>query len=215
MMRQEVLEAILRGVPMTLLLTGGGLAIGSVGGIPLMIARVSRFWVLRVLARAFIEFFRGIPPIVWMFFIAFGVGGSLFPIDSLAAAIVALGVISSAYMAEIYRGGLLAVHAGQFEASHALGMGRVDTMVRVVGPQVVRVSVPAAATYGIGLLKDSSVAYTIGVSEMTYFASQETRLSGDVFGPFLTVAAVYILLSLIAAWAARHLDFTLRRRVAR
>lgn len=213
-MTEEILETILRGLPMTLLLTGGGLAIGCVGGIPLMLARVSRFLVLRVLARAIIELFRGVPPIVWMFFIAFGMGSSL-TIDTLTAAVIALGVISSAYMAEIYRGGLLAVHRGQFEASHALGMSRVDTMARVVGPQVVRVSVPAAATFGIGLLKDSSVASTIGVSEMTFLASQETRLSGDVFGPFLTVAAVYILLSLVAAWASRSLDSALRRRVAR
>jgi polar amino acid transport system permease protein len=213
-MTKEILETILRGLPMTLLLTGGGLAIGCVGGIPLMLARVSRFLVLRVLARAVIELFRGVPPIVWMFFIAFGLGSSL-TIDTLTAAVIALGVISSAYMAEIYRGGLLAVHRGQFEASHALGMSRVDTMARVVGPQVVRVSVPAAATFGIGLLKDSSVASTIGVSEMTFLASQETRLSGDVFGPFLTVAAVYILLSLVAAWASRSLDSALRRRVAR
>lgn len=214
-MTGEFVETIMvRGLPMTLLLTAGGLIIGSIGGIPLMLARTSRFRVLQVFARVAIEFLRGIPPIVWIFFLAFGLGRSI-TVGTLTAAVVALGLISSAYMAEIYRGGVAAVHQGQFEASSALGMSRVDTMIRVVGPQVVRVSVPTTATYGIGLLKDSSVASTIGVTEMTFLASHQTRLSGDIFGPFLAVATVYIALSLVAAWATRSLDATLRRRVAR
>lgn len=214
-MTLDVLTAILQGLPTTLALTFGGLAIGMVGGVPLMLARTYGPLPVRLAARAVIELLRGIPPIVWLFIIAFGLGTSIIRLDPLAAAIIGLGAISCAYMAEIYRGGIAAVHVGQWEASSALGMGRVDTMSRVVGPQVVRVSVPAAATYGIGLLKDSSVAFTIGVSELTFFATQQSRLVTDGIGPFVVVAAVYVVLTVLAAWGARSLDATLRKRVSR
>lgn len=214
-MTDHILETVREGLRLTLLLTAGGLGLGCIAGVPLMLARTSRIWIVRVLARAVIELVRGVPPIVWIIFIAFGVGGSVITMDRLVSAIAALGLISSAYMAEIYRGGLAAVHRGQVEAAYALGMNRIDTFTRVVCPQLVRVSIPATATYGIGLLKDSSVASTIGVTEMTYWATQQSRVSGDVFGPFLVAAAVYISLSVLAAWGARSLDLRLRARVAR
>lgn len=79
----------------------------------------------------------------------------------MTAATLGLGIISCAYLAEIYRSGV-AVGAGQWEASAALGMPRRTVLTRIVGPQMGRISVPAAATYAIGLLTDFSVAYAIG-----------------------------------------------------
>lgn len=157
----DVLRQILQGASITLLLTGAALLIGAVGGIPLALLRQAPWRPLRILTRVVIDLIRGIPAIVWLFIIAFGLGPYLQNMDPLAAAIVGLGVISSAYLAEIYRGGLAAIHKGQWEASAALGMSRIDTVSRIVGPQIVRVSIPAAATYGIGLLKDSSAAFAL------------------------------------------------------
>lgn len=208
----DVLLQILRGVPVTLFLTAAAFALGAVVAVPLVIGRVSRHAILRIPARAAIELFRGIPPIVWLFFIYFGVAQFVL-IDAMTASVVGLGVISAAYLAEIYRGSLAAVVRGQWEASDALGMSRLQTVLRIIGPQVARVSIPAAAAYGIGLLKDSSVAYTIGVTEVVYFASTQAQVANDSLGPYLVAAAVYVVLTVPCAWGSRALDASLRRKV--
>lgn len=214
-MTLEILWSILRGLPTTVILTVSALALGALGGIPLVMLRRSSLAIVRIPTRLLIEVLRGIPPIVWLFIIFFGLAPLGIRLGPLTAAILGMGVISAAYLAEIYRGGLAAVNQGQYEASMALGMSATDMMSRIVGPQVVRVSVPAVATYGIGLLKDSSIAFTIGVTEMLYFANVEARATTDAIGPFLTVAAVYIILSVLSAWGARTLDAHLRGKVAR
>lgn len=211
----DVLWVIIGGVPLTLLITVTALGIGALGGIPLVLARRSRFAAPRFIARAFIELLRGIPPIVWLFIVFFGFGTSIPQITPLIAAIVGLGLISCAYMAEIYRGGLSSISVGQWEAADALGMNHRSVLSRVIGPQVFRVSVPAAATYAIGLLKDSSVAYTIGVTEIVYFANDQARQTSDAITPFLLAAVVYIVMTIPCAWGARTLDAKLRERVAR
>ncbi|UZX05411.1 amino acid ABC transporter permease [Arthrobacter sp. CDRTa11] len=200
---------------MTIGLTVAALAIGAVGGIPLALGRRSNVPIISLAAVSIIEILRGIPPIVWLFIIYFGLGTALPMLDPITSAVVGLGLISCAYMAEIYRGGLSAITRGQWEASEALGMGRGSVLTFIIGPQVFRVSVPAAASYAIGLLKDSSVAYTIGVSEIVYFANDQSRQTSDALGPFFLAALVYVIMTIPCAWATRALDARLRMRVAR
>ncbi len=214
-MGSDLVLTVLKGVPTTLLLTGVSLGIGIVGGLPFVVARVSDRRLLRVLSRSMIEVLRGIPPLVWLFIIYFGLGNSLPGIEPLQAAIIGMGLISCAYMAEIYRGGLAAVHHGQWEAGRALGMGSVAIVRKIIAPQVFRISVPATANYGIGLFKDSSVAFTLGVTEVLYWANERSRTTGDAIKPFLVAAVVYIVLSAVCAGLSRSLDKRLQRRVAR
>ena len=94
-------------------------------------------------------------------------------------------------------------------------MSRSSVLARIIGPQVFRVSVPAGATYAIGLLKDTSVAYTIGVTELMYYANAQARATSDAILPFLLAALVYLVMTIPCAWAARALDSRLRKRVAR
>ena len=214
-MNGDTFEVILSGVPYTLALTFLAFAIGALLGIPLVIARRSRVWPLRWLARAVTEIVRGLPPIVWLFIIYFGLGTTYLTLDAFTAATLGLGVISAAYMAEIYRGGLSAIHSGQWEAAAALGMSKRSTLVRIIGPQIVRVSVPASASYVIGLLKESSVAFTIGVTEIVYYATSESRSTSEALGPYLVAALIYVAITIPCAWGARAMDSSLRKRVAR
>lgn len=211
-MSTSTLATILQGVPVTLFLTVAAFLLGALGAIPLAVARQSRNPALRLPARAVIELLRGIPPIVWLFIIFFGLGQYVL-LDAMTASVVGLGAISMAYLAEIYRGGLAAIAKGQWEAADALGMSRLATWTRIIGPQVGRVSIPAAATYGIGLLKDSSVAFTIGVTDILYWANDQARLTNDSFGPFVLAAGVYVVLTIPCAWASRSLDTKLRTKV--
>ncbi|GMA41977.1 amino acid ABC transporter permease [Mobilicoccus caccae] len=208
-------SAIAQGIPYTILVTLVGFSIGAGGGIPLALARRSRFVVVRVLARALIELLRGIPPIVWIFLIYFGIGNDFITVAELPAACIAFGLISSAYLAEIYRGGLSSIHHGQWEAGEALGMSSRAQLIDVIGPQVVRQAVPAAATYGVGLIKDSSIAFTIGVTDVVFFADSAAKQSGNPMTPYLIAAVFYMAITVPCAWGARTLDSRMRRKVAR
>ncbi|RRJ87938.1 amino acid ABC transporter permease [Gulosibacter macacae] len=211
----DVLLNTLRGVPVTLGITLIAFAIGVVGGVPLALMRRSRIKPISWLAIAIIELLRGIPPVVWLFIIFFGLGTSIPQMTAFMAAVIGLGIVAAAYMAEIYRGGLRSIHNGQWEAAEVLGMRHRTVLRDVIGPQVFRVSIPAAATYGIGLLKDSSVAYVIGVTEIVYYASEQSRQTVDAIGPFLIAAAVYVIMTIPTAWATRSLDAKMRKRVAK
>jgi polar amino acid transport system permease protein len=211
----EHLAVVVQGVQMTILVTLSSFAIGAVGGVPIALARRSRFGLLRFVARVVVEIVRGIPPLVWLFILYFGIGSGAIKLDSFTAAIIGFGVVTSVYMAEIYRGGLSAISDGQWEASDALGMSRSATIASVIGPQVLRVSLPAAATYAIGLLKDSSIASVIGVQDIVFFANQDASQTANGIVPFLWAAGLYIAMTIPCAWLTRRLDTTLRKRVAR
>ena len=117
-------------------------------------------------------------------------------------------------MAEIYRGALSAIHIGQWEAASALSLSARHRLVDVVAPQLVRIALPSATTYAIGLLKDTAVASAIGVHEIAFHAyhvSQETFRGLDVYA---RAGLLYVLISLPIAWMARRTDRRLRARVA-
>jgi polar amino acid transport system permease protein len=130
---------ILRGLTWTVALTAGAFLIGAVLGVPLLAARQSRLWPLRFLAMTAIQIVRAIPPILWLFIIFFGLGMGVMPISPFNAALMGLGLIAAANMAEIYRGAVASIHFGQWEASAALDLGRWSTLRDIVAPQVFRV----------------------------------------------------------------------------
>lgn len=209
----DALLVVLLGLPMTLLVTALAFAIGLVGGIPLMLGLRSRIRAVRLGCRLVVDLIRGVPPIVWLFLLYFGVSIGAFRFESLTAAVWGLGIISSAYLAEIYRGGFATLPRGQWEAASALGLSRTVTFGRVLAPQALRTALPSIATYLLSLLKDSSIASTIGVADMvfnaTMFARQNPATAGIV--PFFIAAAVYLVISVPVAVTARRLDTRLRR----
>lgn len=209
------LLAILRGLPWTVALTLGAFLAGAILGVPLVAARQSRILPLRFLAMVFIQIVRGIPPILWLFIIFFGLGMSVFPISPFNAALAGLGLIAAANMAEIYRGALASIHFGQWEASSALNLGRWSTLTDVVAPQAFRVALPSAASYLIGLMKETAVASTIGVSELAFQGNQLSQLTFRGLEVFALVGMFYILLSLPVAWLSRVADGYLQAKVAR
>lgn len=208
----DLLLSLLKGVPATLAVTFGSFALGAVIAVPLVLMRRSRSPLLRIPARIYIDVVRGIPPIVWLFIIFFGLGNGLIVLSSYQAAILGMGLVSTAYLAEIYRGGFLSVPNGQGEASTALGMTRFDTLRYVLAPQVLRVSVPPMATFLVSLLKDTTVASTIGVRDIMMYASQQAQGGGGSFAPFVFAALLYIALSVPVAVLVRVMDERLRSK---
>ncbi|HWM32954.1 MAG TPA: amino acid ABC transporter permease [Pseudolysinimonas sp.] len=208
----EYFGYIALGVLGTVGVTFGALAIGTVVGMPLAWLRRSRHAIVRMPAVAVIEVLRGVPNLVWLFLVFFGLPQIGIRLDPWSSAILTLGVASAAHIAEIYRGGLAGLSRGQWEASDALGLSRMDRRRLIVLPQMQRVIVPTMATYAIGLLKDSALASTIGVVELTFRGGVVTQRTGDGLTTFLVVGVVYLLLSLPLALAARRVDSRMRAK---
>lgn len=211
----ELLSVVLLGLPMTVVVTAGAFALGAVLALPLAALARSRLGVVRLAVRVLIDLLRGVPPIVWLFIIYFGLSVEVIRLSSLQAAVLGLGLISAGYLAEVYRGGIAAVGRGQWEAAQALGLGHLTVARSVVAPQAFRVALPSATTYLIGLIKDSSIASTIGVAEIVFRSTAYARQNYSGLAVFATAAVVYIAVSAPLAMLSRSWDARLRSAVAR
>lgn len=214
-MNAETFLIILSGIPWTLAITAGAFTMGAILGIPLCAMKVSRSLLLRGLATSIIVALRSIPPIVWLFFLYFGIGSGYIQVGPVEASIIALGLITSANLAEIYRGALKSIHFGQWEASRALNMPRWSVFLDIMVPQLVRVILPSATSYIIGLLKDSAIASTVGVTEVAFQANFVSRRQFQGLEVFAVAGFFYILISLPIAAIARYTDGVMRAKVAR
>ncbi|MCW4466800.1 amino acid ABC transporter permease [Glutamicibacter sp. MNS18] len=208
----DIFLTVSKGIGLTLYITAASLFFGGIVGLFLAAGAQSRFALLRLAVAAYVNVVRVIPPITWLFLIYFGLPQFALKLSTLEAAIVGFSVIASAFMAEIYRSGLLSIPVGQREAAHALGMGQLTTARWVITPQAFRVALPAIATYAIGLLKDSALASTIGVHEITYFAQQSAKQLHQGLLSFALAGALYIILSLVIAVISRRIHVRLRQK---
>ena len=138
----EFLPILLQGVKLTILVTLGSLLLSTVLGLVWALMRVSGIRILDYTARAFINFIRGVPIIVQLFYIYFVLPEMGIALTAVNAAIIGLGIAYSAYQAENFRAGIAAIDKGQLEAAQSIGMGWVLTMRRVVLPQAFRISLP-------------------------------------------------------------------------
>lgn len=214
-MSAAYLLPLLHGLTWTITLTAGAFLIGAILGIPLLVARRSRYLLVRSLAMFIVQIVRSIPPILWLFIIFFGVGSGIMPISPFTAALFGLAMIAAANLAEIYRGAVASIHHGQWEAATALDLDRWSVFRDVVAPQAFRVALPSAASYLIGLMKETAVASAIGVTELAYQGNQLSQLSYRGLEVFALVGTFYVLLSLPIAWLSRIADSYLMARVAR
>lgn len=195
---------ILQGMIWTIVITTTSFSIGAFLGIGVAGLRVSSLRVFRIIGTSMVEIVRSVPPLVWLFLVFFGLPEIGIRLTPIQAAIVSFSVIAAMYLGEIYRGGLAALPKGQLEASKSLGLGTFDQLLRVIAPQVFRNVSPSMVTYGIGLIKDSALASTIGVVEMTFRANQQAQATGQALEAFAILGIAYLLLSVpLGAWARR------------
>jgi polar amino acid transport system permease protein len=211
----EILKALSEGIGATVGITLLAFTLGAVVGVPLAGAARSRWLPLRILARFLIDLLRAVPPIVWLFILFYGLAQAVVTLPPFTAAVLGLGLVSGAYMAEIYRGGLLAVRSSQREAAAALGLSRRQAMRDVVAPQAFLIVLPGAAVWAIALLKETAVVSVIGVSDITFLAGSETARTAEGMTVFAIAGLLYVALSVPLAVAARWADARVSRAVAR
>tara|TARA_B110000263_G_scaffold80516_1_gene70459 strand:- start:5591 stop:6202 length:612 start_codon:yes stop_codon:yes gene_type:complete len=165
-------------------------------GFVLALMRMSSISCLRWLSTLYVLIFRGLPALIILFFAYFWVGRNL-SLSPFQSGVVGLSVAAGAYKAEIIRAGLLAVGRGQYEASEALGLSRAHQMRRIIIPQGVRVMIPNYMSNATLLLKSTSLASVIGITELTGLSRQ---LANSTYKPIeiLTAAGlIYLALTTV------------------
>jgi His/Glu/Gln/Arg/opine family amino acid ABC transporter permease subunit len=166
-------------------------------GLVVALMRTSRSRVLRAIAVGYIEFFRGVPVLVILFWIYFGLAdmGDFLILDSFTAGVLGLGIHGAAFMAEVFRSGIQALHKGQREAALSLGMTPVRAMRFIILPQAFRIVLPPLANYAVGLLKETSLCSVIAAPELLLRAKVESSGTFLPMHAFVLAAAFYYVMS--------------------
>jgi His/Glu/Gln/Arg/opine family amino acid ABC transporter permease subunit len=206
---------LLHGLLVTLQLSALGWVLAVVLGILAGALRTMPWRPLRAAATAYVEFFRNVPLLVWMFFWYFGVPPLLPPaaqgwlFDHGAefwAATVALGVYHGARMSEVIRSGIRAIPRTQFEAALAMGLGVGQAYRLVIVPIALRLIVPPLTSESLNLLKNSSVALTISVAELTFQTRQIETYTARAIEALTAGTLIYLGLCLSIAWVTGRLE---------
>ncbi|WP_174410538.1 amino acid ABC transporter permease [Desulfovibrio psychrotolerans] len=212
----ETLPLLTRGVEMTIYLTVVGLLFGFFIGVAAGLMRISRPALPRYLSLTYIEIIRGTPMVVQALFLYFGVPlATGMRIAPVTAGIITIAVNSGAYIAEIVRGAIQSVDTGQAEAGRSIGLTRMQTMLYIIWPQAFRRMIPPLGNQFIISLKDTSLLTVIGVAELTRQGQEIVAVNFRSFEVYLTVALVYLCMTLSIAKVLRMYERKLAERGSR
>ncbi len=199
----EILPELLVYIPITLYLAIVSMVIAVIIGVALSLILVNKTPVALQLSKLYISFFRGTPVLVQLLMIYFGLP-QLFPwlnsLSAVNAAIIAFSLNTSAYLAEIFRAALTSVDKGQTEAAISTGLTYRQALWGIVLPQAVRNAVPATGNMFIGLIKNSSLAFTIGVTELLAQGKLLATATLQFFEAYLAVGIIYWGMTILYSW---------------
>ena len=211
----------LEGLATTLELTVVALVVGVVLGVLVAVIRTGHdqqrpgrrrnpiLGILNVICKIYTTVIRGTPMLVQILIWGFVIFAS--SRNKFMVGVVALGINSGAYVAEIVRGGLMSVDVGQSEAGRSLGLGYLDTMRFIVIPQAFKNILPSLGNEFITLFKDTSLVNTIGLTELTYRASRIAGVTFDYMPPYIGIAIMYLAVVIILTWFQGKLERRLRQ----
>lgn len=205
----KVIPFLLQATAVTLELSVLSIIIGLILGLIAALMKISSSKVLRGIASFYIWIVRGTPLIAQLLLIYFGLPQFGIQIGAFESAVIGLGINAGAYIAEIYRGGILSIPKGQTEAAASLGMNYFTTLRRIILPQALRISVPSLGNQSISMLKDTSLASIVTVSELM-MTSQQFAAGNFAFIEFYIVAsAIYLALTTILYVLLRKIEYRL------
>jgi cystine transport system permease protein len=202
------------GVSGTIPLALASFALGLVLALGVALARLSKNRVLSGIARFYVSVIRGTPLLVQLFVIFYGLPAIGLIIDPWPSAIIAFSLNVGGYAAEVIRAAILSVPKGQWEAGYTIGMSSTTTLRRIILPQAARVSVPPLSNTFISLVKDTSLASLILVTELFRVAQQIAAFSQEFMLLYLEAALVYWLFCLVLASGQGIIERRLDRYVA-
>lgn len=212
--KEDRWKYIVNGLKVTIEVTFFAVLIGIALGFLIAIIRstydkTGKMKVLNALANLYLAVIRGTPVVVQLLIMYFVIFGSV-NINKVLVAVIAFGINSGAYVAEIIRGGIMSVDNGQFEAGRSIGFNYPQTMIYIILPQALKNVLPALANEFIVLLKETSVAGYIALEDLTKGGDIIRSRTYDAFMPLIAVALVYLLLVMVFNALIKQLERRLR-----
>lgn len=201
----SLMPAMLEGWTTTLMLFFLTLIMALPIGIIMGIARLSRFKLLKWFMEFYVWVFRGTPLLLQLLFMYFGLKTVGINLERFTAAILAFVLNYSAYLAEIYRSGIQSIDKGQYEAADVLGLSRVQTMTKIILPQVFKRVLPPISNEVINLVKDTALIYAIAISELLRVAKTASVRDFNLI-PFFIAAIFYLLMTGVVQQFFRWLE---------
>ena len=211
----------IQGVEYTLLLAVVAVALAVIPALLLALMRLSKNKFIRGLSGAYIAIFRSTPLLVQLSIIYFGLFGVIsipritilgfVDISRFIPGVVALALNSSAYVAEIFRAGILAVDAGQMEAARSLGLSKWSAMQLVVLPQAIKNVLPALANEIITMVKESSICSMLGMAELMFAAKTVASSTYITLAPYTIAALIYFCINYPASKGIEAIERRMRR----
>ena len=187
---------IVKGLAMTLTISGLALVCAVPVGLLVAVMSLSKTPLIRWPAIAYVQVFRGVPLlvfIIWMYYgVSMAVGVHFHPVT---AGVLCFALQYGSWLSEVFRGGIQAIGRGQREAAASLGLSSVQTFVYVILPQAIRIVLPSMGNLAVGLLKDSSLVSVIGVFELMRQSQTAVSLTFRPFEFYTVTAAIYVLLT--------------------
>jgi cystine transport system permease protein len=202
-------------VEKTIPLTAISFAVGLVIALFVALARMSRIRPLAMAARAYISVIRGTPLLVQLFIVFYALPGLGLTIDPFPSAVIAFSLNVGGYAAEVVRGAILSIPRGQWEAAETIGMGYATTLRRIILPQAARTAVPPLSNTLISLVKDTSLASTILVTELLRVAQLAAAPTFDFFALYGVAAVYYWVICVFLSFVQGRLEGRLGRYVIR
>lgn len=207
---KEAIPKILEGLPYTLALSLIGFGLGTVCGFFVALLRMSRIASLRYLAMLHISLMRGVPLMVLLFFIYFGLPFMGLELDAISASIIAFTLMSSAYISEIIRSSLSAIDHGQWEAARSLGLKTPVIYRKVIIPQAFRIAVPPLSNVLLDMVKSTSLTAMITVPELFNKAKIVGGAKSDYMTVYICVALIYWIICSLYAFGQGYLEKRLK-----
>ncbi|UNN04451.1 ABC transporter permease subunit [Rhodococcus opacus] len=201
-------------VTMTIPLTIISFSIGLVIALLVALARISSIRPLSVIARFYVSIIRGTPLLVQLFIVFYALPQFGVVLDPFPAAVIAFSLNVGGYAAEVIRSAILSIPKGQWEAAQTIGMGYTTTLQRIVLPQAARVAVPPLSNTLISLVKDTSLASTILVTELLRVAQLAAAPTFDFFALYSVAALYYWVICIFLSAIQGRLEARLDRYVA-
>ena len=192
----HVIPTLLKGLKMTMLIAVSGILLGFVIGLLAGLARSGKRNVLYRLAGVYVAIIRGTPLMVQALYLYFAIPMMLhFDMSALTAGIIAIGLNSGAYIAEIVRGAIQSIDVGQHEAGECLGLSKFQITVSIILPQAIKIMLPSLCNQFIISVKDTSILTVIGVAEMTHQATQAVSSTFRTVEIYTSLALLYFVLN--------------------
>jgi polar amino acid transport system permease protein len=208
---RDALPYLLHGSMVTIGLVCGAMMLGLALGIVLAVGHVYGGQVIRSVVGVYVWFFRGVPLLVLLFLFYFGLFSFLnINLSAFTVAALVLGLISAAYQSQIFRGAILSLPEGQFKAARALGMSDRKSICYIILPQALRLSIPAWSNEYSIVLKDSAVAYALGVMEMMARAHFVASRTYEHFPLYFTAGVMFLILTYLGTRGLGFLEKKVR-----